>query len=221
MKIKDFKEQLKSEQYDIPDVLDNIREVAYKKEFNKPKERKVYFKITFSLAPVLCLLVLGIFLFPKLSTGSDPFSPQSAEFASPEDDVSNNQEEKETPSPSETPESGNIQLEDVTNEYDIAEYVLYSAYFKNEEIPSSLLEEITLPNNCSESHECLVKFNDSSLYFLTDEQFDYLSNYLTNNPEVNIEEIYDVLSTKFNITEDNLYTIFNAYVFINEKKGNE
>lgn len=223
MKIKDFKEQLKNEQFDIPDVLDNIREIAYKKEFKKTNVRKFNFKIAFSLTPVLCILILGFFLMPQLTTGSDPYAPESAEFVSPENE-NINPESPNGITPEEIPgvtEKENPQQE--TNAYDTAEYVLYSAYYDDNEIPSSLLDTITLPNDCHESQECLVEFNssESKLYFLSKEQFNYLNDYLIDNPTSSIEEIYTNISSKFNISEDNLYIILNAYTFIKEKIGDK
>lgn len=215
MKIKDFKEQLKNEQFDIPDVLDNIREIAYKKEFKNTTVRKFNFKIVFSLTPVLCVLILGFFLIPKLSTGSDPYAPKSAELSSPENENINPEDipgetEKEEP-------------DQVANAYNAAEYTLYSAYYNDNEIPSSLLDKITLPNGCHESQECLVKFNNSenNLYFLSKEQFNYLNDYLINNPTASIDEIYSNVSSKFNISEDNFHIILNAYTFVKEKKGDK
>lgn len=223
MKIKDFKEQLKNEQFDIPDVLDNIREIAYKKEFKNTNVRKFNFKIVFSLTPVLCVLILGFFLIPKLSTGSDPYAPESAEFVSPENE-NINPESPDGVNPEDIPGvTEKEEPEQVANAYNAAEYALYSAYYDDNEIPSSLLDKITLPNDCLENQNCLVKFNNSenNLYFLSKEQFNYLNDYLIDNPTASIDEIYSNVSSKFNISEDNFHIILNAYTFVKEKIGDK
>ena len=96
MKVKDFKMQLKNEHLDIPNVLDNIKNVAYNAEF-KPKTKQSYFKLNTFLKYSIsfCLfIILGVILIPNLSNPGAQM-PESASPDTPSSEIDGNLESPE------------------------------------------------------------------------------------------------------------------------------
>lgn len=90
MKIKTFKQNLKQESYDIPDVLEKIKPIAYSKEYHIQERRQSVFKNLIQLVPVMtvftiCLLVLfnldkNSYLPEETSVNHNALTPEATEI---------------------------------------------------------------------------------------------------------------------------------------------
>ena len=68
MKIKMFKQQLRDEKFDIPNVLDKIKPLAYEMEYPLQPKKSFFLKSILQLVPVLTVFTICIFVLNRSYT---------------------------------------------------------------------------------------------------------------------------------------------------------
>ena len=164
MKVKDFKTQLKNEHLDIPNVLDNIKNVAYNANFVSHKKQS-YFKLNTFLKYSIsfCLfIIIGILLIPTLNNPGAS-APEAVFPESP-----SSEQEQHT----ESPENGTpARLYNLT-QYEID---IYNSYWKND------YQSVTEPfDTIDVLGNSLIKANvdNKEIIILNYEIFNYLKLFI-------------------------------------------
>lgn len=195
MKVKDFKTQLKNEHLNIPNVLNNIKNIAYNAEFKQSiKESNFNFNKVFKYSISFCLLlIIGIFVIPNLGL----FNPGGAvaESAIPK---------------AEQPEQDTSNFDSIsTYEIDI-----YSSYYEN-----NYHSDIELFENIEVSGNTLLKakFDEVLIIILNYEIFNHLRLYIHENNGATFENCLNEIYITYGLNEEYYETIYNAYKFIIEK----
>lgn len=67
MKIKTFKNQIKNENYDIPDVLEKIKPIAYTTKYHTEPKKHVFFNNLLQLVPVMTVFTICLFVLFNLN----------------------------------------------------------------------------------------------------------------------------------------------------------
>lgn len=203
MKIKTFKNLIKNEKYDIPDVLEKIKPYANNAEYHIEKRKSLFFKNLLQLVPVMtvfaiCLVVL--FNLEETSIKSEPKSYHEGEIA-PEDiqpiiitqtNIFDSYLEKSK----ETYSASSIETSDFSGN----DYI-------NKECPSN--------NYCM----WVISENDSTTLVVDDVVFNYLLTYINDNKGCTIIEAVDTTKKEFSIPDDETYAVCNAYNYIINNKA--
>ena len=203
MKVKDFKMQLKNEHLDIPNVLDNIKNVAYNAEF-KPKTKQSYFKLNTFLKYSIsfCLfIILGVILIPNLSNPGAQM-PESASPDTPNSEIEGNLE---------SPEYGeSFKLDNLSKQ----EIDIYTSYLEN-----NYSSTIELFENFNVSGNILLKatINNQDIIILNYEIFNYIRLSISKNNNISLYECLNDIYINYGLNEQYYETISNAYTFIIEK----
>lgn len=203
MKVKDFKMQLKNEHLDIPNVLDNIKNVAYNAEF-KPKTKQSYFKLNTFLKYSIsfCLfIILGVILIPNLSNPGAQM-PESASPDTPSSEIEGNLE---------SPEYGeSFKLDNLSKQ----EIDIYTSYLEN-----NYSSTIELFENFNVSGNILLKatINNQDIIILNYEIFNYIRLSISKNNNISLDECLNDIYINYGLNEQYYETISNAYTFIIEK----
>lgn len=203
MKVKDFKMQLKNEHLDIPNVLDNIKNVAYNAEF-KPKTKQSYFKLNTFLKYSIsfCLfIILGVILIPNLSNPGAQM-PESASPDTPSSEIEGNLE---------SPEYGeSFKLDNLSKQ----EIDIYTSYLEN-----NYSSTIELFENLNVSGNILLKatINNQDIIILNYEIFNYIRLSISKNNNISLDECLNDIYINYGLNEQYYETISNAYTFIIEK----
>lgn len=203
MKVKDFKTQLKNEHLDIPNVLDNIKNIAYSAEY-KPQKKYSYFKLNTFLKYSIsfCLLIIiGILLIPTLNNPGAS-APEAVLPESP----SSEQEQYTEP-----PENGKpARLYNLT-QYEID---IYNSYWKND------YQSVTEPfDTIDVLGNSLIKANvdNKEIIILNYEIFNYLKLFILENNDISLDDCLNNIYVNYGLNKDYYETILNAYTFIIEK----
>lgn len=203
MKVKDFKMQLKNEHLDIPNVLDNIKNVAYNAEF-KPKTKQSYFKLNTFLKYSIsfCLfIILGVILIPNLSNPGAQM-PESASPDTPNSEIEGNLESPEY--------SDSFKLDNLSKQ----EIDIYTSYLEN-----NYSSTIELFENFNVSGNILLKatINNQDIIVLNYEIFNYIRLSISKNNDISLDECLNDIYINYGLNEQYYETISNAYTFIIEK----
>ena len=203
MKVKDFKMQLKNEHLDIPNVLDNIKNVAYNAEF-KPKTKQSYFKLNTFLKYSIsfCLfIILGVILIPNLSNPGAQM-PESASPDTPSSEIEGNLESPEN--------SESFKLDNLSKQ----EIDIYTSYLAN-----NYSSTIELFENFNVSGNVLLKatINNQDIIILNYEIFNYIRLSISKNNNISLDECLNDIYINYGLSEQYYETISNAYTFIIEK----
>lgn len=186
MKIKTFKQQLKNEVFDIPNVLDKIKPLAYQKEYQINLNKGSFFKTLIQLVPVvtvfaICLLVLTKNFNNKPQVHEDPYD---ANYLA-QNEIYNTYFKNLDPA-SECPSSPMQSF-------------------------NSAKKDCTAGNYCMWVLENEGKDN----FLIIDEiVFDYIINYMAENKNCTSIDIVKATKEKYAIPEKDAYTIRNAYDYI-------
>lgn len=203
MKVKDFKTQLKNEHLDIPNVLDNIKNIAYSAEY-KPHKKQSYFKLNTFLKYSIsfCLfIIIGILLIPTLNNPGTS-APESNMPESP-----SSEQEQHT----ESPENGKP-----ARLYNLSQYEIdiYNSYWKND------YQSVTEPfDTIDVLGNSLIKANvdNKEIIILNYEIFNYLKLFILENNDISLDDCLNNIYVNYGLNKDYYETILNAYTFIIEK----
>ena len=203
MKVKDFKMQLKNEHLDIPNVLDNIKNVAYNAEF-KPKTKQSYFKLNTFLKYSIsfCLfIILGVILIPNLSNPGAQM-PESASPDTPSSEIEGNLESPEN--------SESFKLDNLSKQ----EIDIYTSYLAN-----NYSSTIELFENFNVAGNVLLKatIHNQDIIILNYEIFNYIRLSISKNNNISLDECLNDIYINYGLSEQYYETISNAYTFIIEK----
>lgn len=186
MKIKMFKQQLRDEKFDIPNVLDKIKPLAYEMEYPLQPKKSFFFKNILQLVPVLtvftiCILVLNRSYINKTSVPGEV-----------------------------------VNYENYVNQAMLYDSYIQNlvtdepaSNFKN--APEAARKDCTSGNYCM----WVFDNDDQSNFMIVDEDvFDYIVNYMKENKNCTLIDTIKVTREKYSIPESETYTIRNAYEYI-------
>lgn len=201
MKVKDFKTQIKNEQLDIPNILDNIKNVAYNAEFKKVT-KKSFFKLNLILKysfGACFLLIVGTILLPNILIGQ----PGNETLESPESE------------PPREENSGEIDSEKYKTLSE-DEIIIYSSYYeKNYTAVFDQYKQISISGNL------LIEatHNNNEIIILNYEIFNYLKQLILDNNNISVNNCFNTLSSIYGLPNECYTSVKNAYIFICEKEN--
>lgn len=186
MKIKMFKQQLRDEKFDIPNVLDKIKPLAYEMEYPLQPKKSFFFKNILQLVPVLTVFTICIL-------------------------VLNRSYINKTSAPGEV-----VNYENYVNQAMLYDSYIQNlvtdepaSNFKN--APEAARKDCTSGNYCM----WVFDNDDQSNFMIVDEDvFDYIVNYMKENKNCTLIDTIKVTREKYSIPESETYTIRNAYEYI-------
>lgn len=196
MKIKTFKNLIKNEKYDIPDVLEKIKPYANEAEYHIEKRKSLFFKNLLQLVPVMTVFTICLLVLFNL----EETVPQSEPKSFNGDDIA----------PGDTPSITPIDFFDSYYEDKNFEMSGANPY-------SDFSTSGSITKECSSDDYCMWKIseNDSSTLVVDEEIFNYLLSYIKDNPNCTLIDAVDNVKNKFSISEDKVYAISDAYKYIN------
>ncbi len=186
MKIKMFKQQLRDEKFDIPNVLDKIKPLAYEMEYPLQPKKSFFLKSILQLVPVLTVFTICIFVLNRSYTNK----------ASVPGEV--------------------VNYENYVNQTMLYDSYIQNlvtdepaSNFKN--APEAARKDCTSGNYCM----WVFDNDDQSNFMIVDEDvFDYIVNYMKENKNCTLIDAIKVTREKYSIPESETYTIRNAYEYI-------
>lgn len=186
MKIKMFKQQLRDEKFDIPNVLDKIKPLAYEMEYPLQPKKSFFLKSILQLVPVLTVFTICIFALNRSYTNK----------ASVPGEV--------------------VNYENYVNQTMLYDSYIQNlvtdepaSNFKN--APEAARKDCTSGNYCM----WVFDNDDQSNFMIVDEDvFDYIVNYMKENKNCTLIDAIKVTREKYSIPESETYTIRNAYEYI-------
>ena len=186
MKIKMFKQQLRDEKFDIPNVLDKIKPLAYEMEYPLQPKKSFFLKSILQLVPVLTVFTICIFVLNRSYTNK----------ASVPGEV--------------------VNYENYVNQTMLYDSYIQNlvtdepaSNFKN--APEAARKDCTSGNYCV----WVFDNDDQSNFMIVDEDvFDYIVNYMKENKNCTLIDAIKVTREKYSIPESETYTIRNAYEYI-------
>lgn len=189
MKIKTFKNQIKNENYDIPNVLEKIKPIAYNTKYHVEERKHLFLKNLLQLVPVMTVFAICLLVLFNL----DRTIPQ---------DLPENPGEKE-------PYEGLIKPEDIYNIY--TKNSEPNIAFFSEHVPS-----FNISKECHSDEYCMwvIDENDTTTLVVDEEIFNYLSSYINDNKECTLIDAVNNVKEKFSIPDEEIYAISDAYNYI-------
>ena len=186
MKIKMFKQQLRDEKFDIPNVLDKIKPLAYEMEYPLQPKKSFFLKSILQLVPVLTVFTICILVLNRSYTNK----------ASVPGEV--------------------VNYENYVNQTMLYDSYIQNlvtdepaSNFKN--APEAARKDCTSGNYCM----WVFDNDDQSNFMIVDEDvFDYIVNYMKENKNCTLIDAIKVTREKYSIPESETYTISNAYEYI-------
>ena len=186
MKIKMFKQQLRDEKFDILNVLDKIKPLAYEMEYPLQPKKSFFLKSILQLVPVLTVFTICIFVLNRSYTNK----------ASVPGEV--------------------VNYENYVNQTMLYDSYIQNlvtdepaSNFKN--APEAARKDCTSGNYCM----WVFDNDDQSNFMIVDEDvFDYIVNYMKENKNCTLIDAIKVTREKYSIPESETYTIRNAYEYI-------
>ena len=186
MKIKMFKQQLRDEKFDIPNVLDKIKPLAYEMEYPLQPKKSFFLKSILQLVPVLTVFTICIFVLNRSYTNK----------ASVPGEV--------------------VNYENYVNQTMLYDSYIQNlvtdepaSNFKN--APEAARKDCTSGNYCM----WVFDNDDQSNFMIVDEDvFDYIVNYMKENKNCTLIDAIKVTREKYSIPDSDTYTIRNAYEYI-------
>ncbi len=186
MKIKMFKQQLRDEKFDIPNVLDKIKPLAYEMEYPLQPKKSFFLKSILQLVPVLTVFTICILVLNRSYTNK----------ASVPGEV--------------------VNYENYVNQTMLYDSYIQNlvtdepaSNFKN--VPEAAIKDCTSGNYCM----WVFDNDDQSNFMIVDEDvFDYIVNYMKENKNCTLIDAIKVTREKYSIPESETYTIRNAYEYI-------
>ncbi len=186
MKIKMFKQQLRDEKFDIPNVLDKIKPLAYEMEYPLQPKKSFFLKSILQLVPVLTVFTICILVLNRSYTNK----------ASVPGEV--------------------VNYENYVNQTMLYDSYIQNlvtdepaSNFKN--APEAARKDCTSGNYCM----WVFDNDDQSNFMIVDEDvFDYIVNYMKENKNCTLIDAIKVTREKYSIPESETYTIRNAYEYI-------
>lgn len=189
MKIKTFKQSLRNENYDIPNVLEQIKPIAYNKEYPVIKNKTSFLNNFLQLIPVMT--VFAICLLVVFNLEKPTVSENNPSECMPEPDQSS----KENPSEQKI----NLYSTYITN------FIGQSGKIKPEEASYSQYD------NC---YMFEIEVSGSSYLVVNETVFNYLLLYVRDNSSTTVINAVDEVKNKFSIPDEEAYAISDAYNYI-------
>lgn len=195
MKIKAFKNLIKNESYDIPDVLEKIKPYANEAEYHIEKRKSVFFKNLLQLVPVMTVFTICLLVLFNL----ERTVPQSKPKSFNGDDIA----------PGDTPSITPIDIFDSYYDDTNSETSVANPY-------SNFSTSGNITKECSSDDYCMWKIDekDSTTLVVDEEIFNYLLTYIKDNPNCTLIDAVDNVKNKFSIPNEKIYTISDAYNYI-------
>lgn len=186
MKIKMFKQQLRDEKFDIPNVLDKIKPLAYEMEYPLQPKKSFFLKSILQLVPVLTVFTICIFVLNRSYTNKASVPGKVVNY------------------------------ENYVNQTMLYDSYIQNlvtdepaSNFKN--APEAARKDCTSGNYCM----WVFDNDDQSNFMIVDEDvFDYIVNYMKENKNCTLIDAIKVTREKYSIPESETYTIRNAYEYI-------
>ncbi len=216
MKIKDFKKQIKEENYDIPNVLEKIKPIADEKEFAVLYRSEHKMKFIFRSIQTACLVIIcGIIV---VSAGMNNFHTKG-EAKLPEDNMLGENQEAGGMVGEASNGAQNISSEEMKI-FDYYVSINEAKTSENQELDGASYQTygITeISGDCGNdgTPSCLVLNQKGTVrYVITYNQFVYLQEYIASHANESAVKICNDIAKEFNISSDYYYAISDAYNYI-------
>lgn len=186
MKIKMFKQQLRDEKFDIPNVLDKIKPLAYEMEYPLQPKKSFFLKNILQLVPVLTVFTICILVLNRSYTNK-------------------------TSAPGEVANYENYVNQTILYDSYIQNLATDAPASNFKSTPEAARKDCTSGNYCM----WVFDNDDESNFMIVDEDvFDYIVNYMKENKNCTLIDTIKVTREKYSIPESETYTIRNAYEYI-------